>query len=390
MKILFTFLVLFTTIVNAELENGQSEVDKMKAEFEAMKADEQQKFDDYQASLDKAFNNYKKSLKKYWTDPKLSSQKKWVSYTKDEKTRSEVDFKNNMLSVETVASSKEEALKNLQKRLAFTLGANTQDVVKEDVLQNKVYMLSKKSDTSKASIDNKPILAPVMFKKKPSKKELELYAKFLLSKLEVKKKNSKVKYSNIYKISVPLPSNTTLKRSKVYLDDVIKESKRFNIPLPLVFAVMQTESDFNPFAKSHIPAFGLMQIVPKSAGVDTYNFLYHSKRRPSATYLYNSKNNIEMGSAYLHILYYRYLKKIKDPQSRLYCTIAAYNTGAGNIAWAFTKTHNMNKAAPKINRLNSKQVYKHLLSNLRYDEPKQYLKRVTKRMSAFKKAYKDI
>ena len=173
----------------------------------------------------------------------------------------------------------------------------------------------------------------------------------------------------------------------MYLEDVRSNSQRFELPLPLIFAIMQTESNFNPFAKSHIPAFGLMQIVPKSAGVDAYKFLKKRERMPSAAYLYNGTNNIEMGSAYLHILYYRYLRKIKNPRSRMYCTIAAYNTGAGNIAWAFTRKNNMSKAAPKINALTPDEVYNQLLSDLKYDEPKHYLKRVNKRMSAFNKAY---
>jgi len=94
-----------------------------------------------------------------------------------------------------------------------------------------------------------------------------------------------------------------------------------------------------------------------------------------------------MGSAYLHILYYRYLKDIKDPTSRLYCTIAAYNTGAGNIAWAFTKTNNMKKAAPLINKKKPEEVYNKLLKDLKYDEPKHYLKRVNSRMSSYHKLY---
>jgi membrane-bound lytic murein transglycosylase C len=107
----------------------------------------------------------------------------------------------------------------------------------------------------------------------------------------------------------------------------------------------------------------------------------------SGSYLYNSKNNIKMGTAYLHILNYKYLRGIKNPLTRLYCTIAAYNTGAGNIAWAFTHTHNMKKAAPIINGMSSSEVYDHLLANLRYEEPKRYLVKVTKRMLSYQKAY---
>ena len=150
---------------------------------------------------------------------------------------------------------------------------------------------------------------------------------------------------------------------------------------------MHTESSFNPKATSYVPAYGLMQIVPHTAGVDSYKYLYRVKKIPSSRYLYNSKNNIRLGSAYLHLLYYSYLRHIKNPQSRLYCAIAAYNTGAGNVAWAFTHTYNPKKAAQVINRLTPEQVYNRLLRDLKYDEPKHYLKRVTKRMQIYHRIY---
>ena len=150
---------------------------------------------------------------------------------------------------------------------------------------------------------------------------------------------------------------------------------------------MHSESNFNPRARSYIPAFGLMQLVPKTAGIDSYRYLYKKKRLVSSSYLYDSTNNITLGTAYLHILYYSYLRKIKNPQSRLYCTIAAYNTGAGNIAYAFTRKYNMSKAAPLINRLTPDEVYAKLLKDLRWDEPKHYLKKVSKRMLAYEKLY---
>ena len=109
-----------------------------------------------------------------------------------------------------------------------------------------------------------------------------------------------------------------IKRSKVYYDDVKLNAAKQNLPIPLVFAIMHSESSFNPRARSYVPAYGLMQIVPKTAGRDTYKFLYKKDKLVSGNYLYNSSNNIRMGSAYLHILYYKYLKKIKDPDSRLY------------------------------------------------------------------------
>ncbi len=51
----------------------------------------------------------------------------------------------------------------------------------------------------------------------------------------------------------------------------------FKLDPALVMSVIYNESRFNPLAKSYVPAYGLMQIVPKSAGVDAIQFLEGKK-----------------------------------------------------------------------------------------------------------------
>ena len=366
------------------------DMQNIKQDFQTHKEDQEAQFSAYQKKMKEEYTAYKKEVGVFWEKPKLSTKKDWVSYSDDKKTRSQVDFKNNVITIETVASSKEEAMKNIQSKLAYTVSVDTRKVSITDTLQRRIAKIKVQEGIATSKIDKKGILAPIIFKKQPTKKELLNYTKKITRTAKLTVKKSKLAHAKVYKISVALPTNTNLKLSKNYYSEVTKNAKRFELTPYLVFAIMQTESNFNPYAKSHIPAFGLMQIVPRSAGVDSYRFLYKKKGMPSASYLYNGSNNIEMGSSYLHILYYRYLKKIKDPTSRLYCAIAAYNTGSGNIAWAFTHKYNMNKAAPKINALTSDEVYTRLLSDLRFDEPKHYLKRVVKRISAYKKAYPNL
>lgn len=72
----------------------------------------------------------------------------------------------------------------------------------------------------------------------------------------------------------------------------------------------------------------------------------------------------------------------------MYCSIAAYNTGAGNVAKAFIGSYNINRASAKINKMTPEQVYKHLMKNLPYNETKKYLKKVTDRVSAYNKLLK--
>ncbi|MBU0721069.1 DUF3393 domain-containing protein [bacterium] len=357
-------------------------------DFNSYKKSQEEGFKAYQQEQMKAFEDYKKELGAFWDEPKLSTKKSWVGYTEDKKTRTDVDFEQETIKVETIASSPQEAKQKLQLALAKAVTVDTKTVQETDPLEKKIAKIKKPQDLVDAKVKAEPILSTVVFNKPPTKESLVEYVKKHVDDKKITVENtSKVKHAKVYSISVKMPADAMVKRSRVYYDEVKKQAQRQKLPLPLVFAIMHSESSFNPRARSHIPAYGLMQIVPKTAGIDTYKYLYKEKKLVSGAYLYNSTNNITMGSAYLHILYYNYLKKIKNPDSRLYCTIAAYNTGAGNIAWAFTKKYNMNKAAPLINALTPQEVYNKLLKDLRFDEPKHYLKNVSKRMSAYHKIY---
>jgi len=367
-----------------QMQNFKSQT----TEFETYKKNQDSKFNTYIEEQKKVYAKYKKELEVFWDEPKLSTPKNWVSYEKDKQTRTDVDFENETITIETIAKTPQEAKDKLQLALAKTIIIDTKTLQENDPLEIELKKVEKPSGVVDSDVKAEPILSTVIFEKSPSQKEVKEYVQKHVVYNDIKaKKSSKIEDAKVYTLNVALPKDTMVKRSKVYYSDVKKQAQIQKIPISLVFAVMQTESSFNPRARSHIPAFGLMQIVPKTAGIDSYKFLYNEKKLVTGSYLYNSTNNITMGSAYLHILYYKYLKDIKNPTSRLYCTIAAYNTGAGNIAWAFTKTYNMKKAAPLINDKTPQEVYEKLLKDLRFDEPKLYLERVTLRMGSYHKLY---
>jgi len=363
--------------------------------YKTYKKTQEDGFKAYQKQQMKAFDDYKKEVGAFWDKPKLSTKKEWVSYTKDKKTRTDVDFGNETIVVQTIAKNAKEAKRKLSVALAKAVTIDTKTAQEIDPLAQKLAKIKKPAGVVDAKIDAKPILSVVVFKKPPTIKAVRNYVNAKLKSKMTMVRSKKVRHSNVYSIVVKLPKDTMIKRSKVYYSEVKKNARKENLPMPLIFAIMHSESSFNPKARSHVPAFGLMQIVPRTAGIDSYRYLYKKKRLVTSNYLYNSSNNIKLGSAYLHILYYSYLKKIRNPDSRLYCAIAAYNTGSGNIAWAFNRNKNltyrqklrMSNAADDINALTPKQVYNKLLRNLKYDEPKHYLKRVSKRMSQYKKVY---
>ncbi|HOI33499.1 MAG TPA: transglycosylase SLT domain-containing protein, partial [Bacteroidales bacterium] len=187
----------------------------------------------------------------------------------------------------------------------------------------------------------------------------------------------------IVSLKIPLATNSIQTRALRFYEQVISYSSRFMIDPALVFAIIHTESSYNPKAKSHVPAFGLMQIVPKYAGRDAYNFIYKEDKLLNENYLYESQNNIELGSAYLHMLITRSFRKVENPLSRIYCAIAAYNTGAGNVSRAFIGTTKLYQAIPEINKMTAEQVYDHMKKNLPYEETQHYIERVSSRMKVY-------
>ena len=185
-------------------------------------------------------------------------------------------------------------------------------------------------------------------------------------------------------VTIPLRADYLSERAKRYDQAVLDEADRRGLPASLIYAIMETESHFNPRARSHVPAFGLMQLVPKSGGVDAYNYVYGEKKILAPEYFFQPDQNVELGTAYLDLLFRRYLRSITDEQSRLYCTIAAYNTGAGNVAKAFTGKTSVGAAASLINALSAEEVYQHLIENLPYDETRNYLRKVRAAQAKYK------
>ena len=184
-------------------------------------------------------------------------------------------------------------------------------------------------------------------------------------------------------VSMSLAPNHIKVRASKYENEINSYASKYNLPVELVYAVIHTESYFNPKAKSHAPAYGLMQLVPRSGARDAYQYVYNQDKILSANYLYQAEKNIELGSAYLQLLMNRYFKNVKDQNSKLLCAIAAYNTGAGNVAKAFTGKTNPKRAIPKINKMSYEELYGYLREYLPYDETKDYIKKVSSRIGLY-------
>jgi len=231
--------------------------------------------------------------------------------------------------------------------------------------------------------DSPVLLKMITGKDHPTDREIDAAVAALKQNATISRAPSKMPGTDTVSLRVSLPAGGMQRKAMEYRPYVKSYANERGLNEALVFAVMHTESAFNPMARSHVPAYGLMQIVPQSAGRDAAELLFGRQVLLSPSYLYSEQNNINVGTAYLYILYNRYLREITDPTSRMYCAIAAYNTGAGNVARAFTGTTSVSRAAQTINRMSPQQVYTHLVQRLPHQETRDYLQRVTSRMTMY-------
>lgn len=109
-----------------------------------------------------------------------------------------------------------------------------------------------------------------------------------------------------------------------YREIVVVESARNGLPEALVFAVIRTESGFNPAAQSSVEARGLMQITK-----DTFEWAQFRVREEELLNvhdLFDSELNIRYGAAILRLL----LEEFGSERNAL----CAYHAGWGNAkAW---------------------------------------------------------
>ena len=307
-------------------------------------------------------------LAKTWGDKKVASPKEYVKYTDQYQSRAIVNFKTGLIRVETV---EQKSPKSALKAAIISTLLTPENPAKVDLLSDEAVTTGQKPFLHDLVIDQDKKAVGTQWR-------ANRYAEYLMkTAYKVDSYNQKTRHY----VTFAMVKDHNQTQQKHYATQVKRQGKRFNIDQALIYAIIETESAFNPYAMSHIPAYGLMQIVPSSAGRDAHRLLYKKDGIPTKNYLFQADNNIEMGTAYLHILFTRYLAQVKNPKAREYCCIAAYNTGSGNVLKAFDTDRS--RAFDKINTLSASSVYSHLRKHLKYEEARHYLYKVTQKKRAY-------
>ncbi|MBT5530047.1 MAG: DUF3393 domain-containing protein [Cytophagia bacterium] len=329
-------------------------------------------YDVYVEEQKRLFENFKTEVEKKWDEFKSSTSKMFVDYDGDLNARSSIDFEKGVIEIEviiddvpekTADQKHKEGISALEKKIQKLINQESDD--KKPLLKDQIKTRSGQSVTPQ--------------KAKTYAREIVEEQKIDQKRIKAKDNSPRIKYT----VKVQMIPNHVEVRAKQFKQVVLKQSKRFNIDPAVAFAIMETESSFNPKARSHIPAYGLMQLVPGSGARDAYRYVYKKDKLLRGEYLYKPANNIELGCAYISKIFHVYFKGIENKKSAYFCTIAAYNTGPGNVAKALTGTTKLKPVVDVANSKSPEKVYIELQNELPYKETIHYLEKVNNRMSYY-------
>jgi len=356
---------------------------RMNQEYAAFTEQVTAEYDAFVRAENEAFAAFQAEVEQKWETFAGPTKKDWVEYSADKETRTVVDFEKGEAKVEV-----------LVERVALAADADLARQRLAEAVRRLVADRGKTLDYPVQEIQPQPLgEQPVLADQlrdssgEPvTQQNARVFAEQVVQAADVQPEPvasrdgvERVKVAILVEL---VPDHLRIRAEK-YLETVLFFARKYDLDSRIVFAMMHTESYFNPKAKSPAPAYGLMQLVPSSGGRDAYRYVHDEDKVVSPNYLYDPGHNIELGCAYLSLLLNREFKKARDETSQLYCAICAYNTGAGNVSRAFTGSKKIQPLIERLNTMTSAEVLQKLAENLPYEETRQYIRKVLERVKFY-------
>ena len=317
-----------------------------------------------------AYDKLKANAQKHWgqKDARVADRTVYVKYTQGYKSRVITDFDHGSVTVETVDD--QAPRDSLRKAIVAAL-LTSSDPASVDLFTDKDVTLEP---------DRRPYLFGLVHdndgKSIRTPEQADKFARYLVAhNIKTHPVSAEEAGKTAWFVKLTMVSNFEAKGAARYQASVDKYAAQYHVRPTLVLAIMRTESNFNPFAVSSVPAYGLMQLVPTSGGREALKRVKGVDEIPSADYLFDPDHNVELGTVYLGILANEEFHTIEKQDAREYCVIAAYNTGPRNVTRTFAS--DKKQALSDINQLEPSAVYDQLRTKLPYEETRQYVVKVT-------------
>jgi membrane-bound lytic murein transglycosylase C len=320
--------------------------------------------------VEAAYAQLKANVQKHWgqSDSKVATRTVYVKYTQGYKSRVITDFDHGTLTIETVDQDDSQA--SLKTAISAAL-LTPSDPATVDVFTDKEVALEP---------NRKPYLYGLVHdnhgKSILTREQAEQFASYLVpQKIQRRPTDQEEGGKTVLFVQLAMVKNFEVLGAERYRASIEKYAAQYNVSPSLVLAIVRTESNFNPFAVSGAPAYGLMQLVPGSGGRAGFKRVRGVDQAPTPDYLFDPDHNVELGVAYLSVLNTAEFEAVSDSESRDYCVIAAYNTGPRNVLRVFAD--DKKQAINQLNNLPPPMLFEKLRSDLPSEETRQYVVRVT-------------
>jgi membrane-bound lytic murein transglycosylase C len=311
-------------------------------EFTKISAETEAQYREFERARARQAAEFRQAVARQWTEYHESTAKEWVDYSGKGDALSRVDFEKGVIRVEVLVPVEEAAPGRKKVAKAGDLDAQEtlrlRALAEEKIREQTKKALAQKEEGGPKKEGRAEVLKdqvktvegePVTEKNADSFVKKELAPKMVVDPKPVVAIDGKPRLRVV--VEVPLVPDHLRIRAERYKPIVAAYAVKYGLAPELIFAVIQTESDFNPMARSPSGALGLMQLVPRTAANEAYRYLYKEEKMIAPEYLYDPENNIKLGATYLYMLHTRHYGKIKDAENRRTLSIAAYNCGPGNV-----------------------------------------------------------
>jgi membrane-bound lytic murein transglycosylase C len=304
-----------------------------------MEAQMNRDYNAHEVSELKNWENTKCRILKNWSDGAMPEEKIFVKYFDDDLTRAVVDYEQGAVTIETLQVSSDTSLLKAKENIKNVLST----IVDSQYTSNSIIV---KDEINKEVIDK------------------------LLTHLSVgpaSQSESGIEREH-YEVSFKFVPNFIMLRATKLRPSVEIWAKKYNLDPAFILAIIRQESSFNPNAISSAGAIGLMQIMPKFAGLEVMKAVTGKDVVPTYDLLVDSTQNIMFGTTYLQLLRDDYFKDIKDVEKRTFLMTASYNWGPHRIKTAIKKG--------KLNVLASSDEVFSRLQQIAPLETQEYMRKV--------------
>ncbi|OGW67703.1 MAG: hypothetical protein A3H49_09255 [Nitrospirae bacterium RIFCSPLOWO2_02_FULL_62_14] len=386
-------------------EAGDTAVLDVQQQYSAQRAAMEMQWKQREQAIAARWQQMKREIEQKWDRARQSNEKEWVDYSPAYEARSTVDFEKGVIEItvlvpigeidssHTDADAVLLAMKEAQAeagasgapRLATAAATDPASVMIAraalpaawaKIVRQFEQVFSKEAASGRPVLANQVVAksgAPVATQAAKSFVESEVIPNAVVEDKPMQAQDGVTRAQVTAK--VPLASDHLRQRAQLYKDDVAAHAKRHGLDPRLLFAIIHTESYFNPLAQTPAPSYGLMLLVPRGPARDAYNYLYKSDIVLDDNYLQDPAHNVELGAAYLHLLRRQLVPNMEEGDKKNFLVACAYT-------WGMDRTRDQILKQARVQDLTSTQVFT-LLTQKTPENTRAYLNRVKDRITMY-------